>query len=44
MDVKNVFFHGDLKEKIYMKQSKIFAKNENENLICLLKKSLYGLK
>nr|XP_004515508.1 uncharacterized protein LOC101503933 [Cicer arietinum] len=34
--------HGDLEETIYMQQPEGFAKGSNE--VCLLKKSLYGLK
>lgn len=44
IDVKSVFLYGDLDDKIYMKQLKEFIKKSNENLICLLEKSLYGLK
>ena len=40
MDVKPSFLHGDLHEEIYIEQ---YVKN-NSSLVCLLKKSLYGLK
>ncbi len=43
MDVKIAFFNGDLKEEIYMEQSKGFT-HESEQLVCKLHKSLYGLK
>jgi hypothetical protein len=43
MDVKMSFLHGDLKEEIYMKQPKGFVVKRKE-LVCKLKKSLYGLK
>jgi len=42
LDVKIVFLHGNLKETIYMNQPEGFE--EGENKVCLLKKSLYGLK
>lgn len=42
LDVKTTFLHGNLKETIYMNQPKGFE--EGENKVCLLKKSLYGLK
>ena len=44
MDVTTAFLHGDLEERIYMDQPKGFeAKGEVEK-VCLLRKSLYGLK
>ena len=42
LDVKTAFLHGNLKETIYMNQPEGFE--EGENKVCLLKKSLYGLK
>ncbi|KAJ3678046.1 hypothetical protein LUZ60_001849 [Juncus effusus] len=44
MDVKTAFLHGDLKEQIYMKQPEGFEVEEKEDHVCLLNKSLYGLK
>lgn len=44
LDVKTVFLHGDLDENIYTNQLESFIKPGNEELVCLLKKSLYGLK
>eukprot|EP00253_Pinus_taeda_P023270 PITA_23270 len=44
MDVKTTFFHGDLEEEIYMKQPKGFAVKGKKELVCKVKKSLYGLK
>ena len=43
MDVKSSFLHDDLQEEIYMKQPLGYVQ-DNSILICLLKKSLYGLK
>ena len=43
MDVKTAFLHGDLEETIFMKQPDGFEEGDS-NKVCLLKKSLYGLK
>ncbi|KAL2226886.1 UNVERIFIED_CONTAM: Retrovirus-related Pol polyprotein from transposon TNT 1-94 [Sesamum indicum] len=42
MDVKTVFLHGDLEEEIYMVQPEGY--NRDDQQVCRLKKSLYGLK
>lgn len=44
MDVKTAFLHGELSEVIYMQQPPGFITKETENKVCLLKRSLYGLK
>ena len=43
IDVKFFFLHGDLHEEIYMEQPPGYVQN-NSNLVCLLNRSLYGLK
>ncbi len=42
MDVKGAYLNGYLKETVYMCQSKGF--NDGTNCVCLLVKTLYGLK
>lgn len=44
LDVTTAFLHGDLEETIYMSQPEGFIKPGMENKVCLLKKSIYGLK
>ncbi|KAL0302563.1 UNVERIFIED_CONTAM: Retrovirus-related Pol polyprotein from transposon TNT 1-94 [Sesamum angustifolium] len=45
MDVKTAFLHGDLEENIYMQQPDVFVVDKSKpDYVCLLKKSLYGLK
>ena len=44
MDVKTVYLHGDLDENIYMHQPVGFIDKNKPDHVCLLKKSLYGLK
>ena len=44
MDVKTAFLNGDLEEEIYMDQLKGFVEPGQENKVCKLTKSLYGLK
>nr|GEX57920.1 retrovirus-related Pol polyprotein from transposon TNT 1-94 [Tanacetum cinerariifolium] len=43
LDVKTAFLHGNLDETIYMRQLPGFEEGTGNN-VCLLKKSLYGLK
>ncbi|KAL2237883.1 UNVERIFIED_CONTAM: Retrovirus-related Pol polyprotein from transposon TNT 1-94 [Sesamum indicum] len=44
MNVKTAFLHGDLDENIYMNQPFGFTDMSKPDYVCLLKKSLYGLK
>lgn len=44
MDVKTAYLNGDLDEVIYMRQPEGFIVKGKETHVCLLKKSLYGLK
>jgi hypothetical protein len=44
MDVRTIFLHVDLEEEIYMKQLEGFVVKELKELVCKLKKSMYGLK
>lgn len=43
IDVKITFLHGELEEKICMKQLEGYVKRGMKDHVCLLKKSLYGL-
>ena len=43
LDVKTTFLHGDLEEEInYMQHAQGYEVNGKDNLVCRLKKSLYG--
>ena len=44
LDVTTIFLHGDLEEDIYMQQPQGHEVKGKENLVCMLKRSLYGLK
>ena len=44
MDVKTAFLHGELEEMIVMAQPRGYENPDKADYVCLLKKSLYGLK
>ena len=44
LDVKTAFLHDDFKDDIYMLQTLGYIMSRKEQLVCKLKKSLYGLK
>jgi len=44
MDVKTAFLNGNLEEDIYMDQPIGFVSKRQEDKICLLKRSIYGLE
>ena len=44
MDVKTAYLNGNLEEELFMKQPEGFVDKSQPELVCKLKKSLYGLK
>jgi hypothetical protein len=44
MDVKTMFLHGDLEEEICMKHPERFVAKGKKDLVCKLKRLIYGLK
>jgi len=42
-DVTTAFLNGKFEEEVYMKQSQGFILKEQEELVCRLNKSIYGL-
>ena len=44
MDVKTAFLNGNLEKSIYMSQPEGFIEQDQEQKVCKLKKSIYGLK
>ena len=44
IDIKTTFLNGDLSEEVYMLQPEGFKANGKENMVCRLKRLIYGLK
>lgn len=44
INISNAFLHGNLEETILIRQPVGFMDEERPDHVCLLKKSLYGLK
>ncbi|RVW43382.1 Retrovirus-related Pol polyprotein from transposon TNT 1-94 [Vitis vinifera] len=44
MDVKTAFLNGNIDETIYMVQPENFESTDSKQLVCRLKRSIYGLK
>ena len=44
MYVKSTFFHVKLEEEVYIEQLEGFPLTKENDMVCRLKKALYGLK
>ena len=44
VDISSAYLHGELKEEVYMKQPEGFEEKSKANLVCKIKKNLYGSK
>jgi hypothetical protein len=44
MDVMTYFFNGVVEEEVYVDQQQGFGTHDRKTHVCILKKSLYGLK
>lgn len=42
--MKNAFLHGDLQEEVFMQQPPGFVAEREPDHVCILKKSIYGLR
>jgi len=43
LDIKNIFLRRDLQKEVYMDQLSRYVVSGSENVMCRLKKALYGL-
>ena len=44
MDVKSAFLNGELEEEVYIEQPKGFPLSKDKEMVCRMKKDIYGLK
>lgn len=44
MDVKSAFLNGLLEEEVYIEQPEGFSLGDGGDMVCKLKKALYGIK
>ena len=44
LNVSNAFLYGDLEEQVYMEQPPEYVAQGKSSMVCLLKKTIYGLK
>ena len=44
MDVKSAFLNGELEEEVYIEQLEGFPLTKEKDMVCGLKKALFGLK
>jgi len=44
MDVKMAFLNDIIEEEVYIEQPQRFEVHDRETHVCILKKSMYGLK
>ena len=44
MDVKTTFLNGAIKEEVYIEKTQGFELHSRDTHVCILKKSMYGLK
>lgn len=43
MDVISAYVQGELSDEVYIEQPEMFVEENSENMVCELKKPLYGL-